>query len=486
MTVIVKYFVFAAILAARALAATTYHVDCSLSSLGKGTLSSPWTSLSQVNDVTFQPGDVISFKTGTTCIGTLSPKGSGTASSAIHITKYGDDTLDKPIINGNGATAALTLTNQDYWYISNLAITNPADSLVRRQGIHVAATDGETHTGITIDSNTVYKVAGQTSKASHSDDFVASAGILVQIDGDGSRWDDVLVINNHVSDCGGGGIKVRVGAMDNHGQNTHVTQNTIDACGGDGIIISYSELPLMDYNVASNLGKGAYPWTGGNFAGMWVLGNHNPTISHNVVYGSIMSSYDSEAFDCDWGNTGNCTIEYNYSHDNAGGAFLNCDGCGTSGGADQIVRYNIFQNDCRMISSGNAPTLYFYQNVMYCPDKAFEIEVPKNTHFINNIFVGNSHSSLPTGSGIHWRWNVFQNVMRPTQNGIEDDPGFVDPGSGGNDMASVGGYRLKVTSPALTNGEVIPDNGGVDFYGNSVSATKKPNRGAYNGPGVAT
>ncbi|KAL3965531.1 hypothetical protein ACCO45_002535 [Purpureocillium lilacinum] len=276
-----------------------------------------------------------------------------------------------PIIDGNGATAAITLANQDYWSISKLSVTNAASALAARQGIHATSSDGRTHKGITIDGNTVYNVAGQTDKAKHSADFVLSAGILVDVANKGSRYDDVLVQNNNVHDCGGGGIKVRVGEMTNLGQKPHVTKNNIDACGGDGILISFGNEPLIDYNIASNLGTGAYPWTGGNFAGMWVLGDHNPVISHNVVYGSIMSDFDSEAFDCDWGNTGNCTIEYNFSRNNAGGAFLNCDGCGTSGGANQIVRYNIFENDCRMISNGNKPTLYFYQNVMYCAGKNF-------------------------------------------------------------------------------------------------------------------
>jgi hypothetical protein len=232
--------------------------------------------------------------------------------------------------------------------------------------------------------------------------------------------------------------------MDNLGYKAHVTQNTIRACGGDGIIISYSESPLIDFNIASDLGTGAYPWTGGNFAGIWVLGDHNPTISHNVVYGSIKSAMDSEAFDCDWGNTGNCTVEYNYSRDNAGGAFLNCDGCMRApGGAHQIVRYNIFENDCRMYSHGDKPTLYFYQNVRYCADKNFDIAVPHNAQFTNNIFVGNGNSSLPARSGITWSLNVFDNVQRPTANGIQGDPGFVDAGKGGNTLGSVSGYKLR-------------------------------------------
>ena len=438
-----------------------------------------------MNSPSFEAGDILQFKAGTTCTGVLSPKGTGTSSAPITITNYTTGaTAISPVINGNGAAgAALTLTNQDYWKITGISVTNPASALAARQGIHVTSSDNKTHTGITIDGNTVYSVAGQTNKATEPTDFSLSCGILVDVSGTG-RYDNVLVQNNQVSDCGGGAIKVRVGTMTNKGANAHVTQNNINACGGDGIIISYGNSPLIDYNVASNLGTGQYPYTGGNFAGMWVLGDYNPTIRHNVVYGTIMSDVDSEAFDCDWGNSGNCTVEYNYTHDNAGGAFLNCDGCGTSGGATQIVRYNVFQNDCRMYSNGDNSKMQFYQNVMYCPDKNFDIAVPENTAFTNNIFVGNSNSTLPNRSGISWEWNVFQNVPQPTNNGILQDPQFESPGTGANTLASASGYKLKKTSPALNNGAIIPDNGGQDFYGDAVSSTTKPNRGAYQGSGL--
>ncbi|KAJ2970953.1 hypothetical protein NQ176_g7934 [Zarea fungicola] len=161
--------------------AVNYYIDCSASGAGSGTIQSPWNSINQVNVPIFQAGDVIAFKAGTQCTGTLSPKGVGTAGAVIQITKYtqGASTDTNPIINGAGAPAAITLTNQDYWRISNLTVTNPATQLAARQGIHVTATDGKTHTDITIDSNTVHHVAGQTNKASQATDFSLSCGILV-------------------------------------------------------------------------------------------------------------------------------------------------------------------------------------------------------------------------------------------------------------------------------------------------------------------
>jgi hypothetical protein len=51
-------------------------------------------------------------------------------------------------------------------------------------------------------------------------------------------------------------------------------------------------------------------------------------------------------------------------------------------------------------------------------------------------------------------------------------------------FGNVDGYRLKVGSPAIGTGKLIPNNGGRDYWNNPVSASNAPNIGAYNGPGI--
>ena len=62
---------------------------------------------------------------------------------------------------------------------------------------------------------------------------------------------------------------------------------------------------------------------------------------------------------------------------------------------------------------------------------------------------------------------------------LTSNPGFASPGSGGNGRGSVNGYKLNSGSPDLASGVLISNNGGKDYFGNAVSATAKPNRGAY-------
>ncbi|WP_086827022.1 right-handed parallel beta-helix repeat-containing protein [Streptomyces sp. NRRL B-24572] len=468
-----------------AAAGSVTYVDCSRAAAGDGSQAAPFNSIGQANGKTYGPGDTLAFAAGTVCTGALAPQGSGTAAAPIVLTGYGTGAL--PVIDGGGAPDAVSLTNQDHWRIGNLQITNPAAALARRTGLRISATDGTAHSGFDIGDLVIDRVAGQTNKNSPTtEDYVQSAGIVTGASGTGSTLNDVHVHDNRISNTGGGGLKIRVGAMTAKGTGVLIENNIVKDVGGDGIIASYAEAPMIQYNNASGVGNGVYPFSGGNFAGVWVLGDHNPTIQKNAVYGiTRMSVADSQAFDCDWGNTGTCTIQYNFSRDNIGGFFLDCDGCGTIGAAQQVIRYNISENDCRMSSvSAGRSALHMYNNVLYCTDKKFSITLPDESVVENNIWVGTTDSRLPTGAGISWLWNVFQGVPRPTANGIVGDPRFVNPGTGGDTIHSVDGYKLRATSPALNNGSVISGNGGRDYWANPVSATTKPHRGAYNGPGL--
>ncbi|WP_406864315.1 right-handed parallel beta-helix repeat-containing protein [Streptomyces sp. HUAS MG47] len=469
---------------ASAVASTTY-VDCSRSAAGDGSQAAPFNSIGQANGRTYAPGDTLAFASGTTCTGSLAPKGSGTPTAPITLTRYGSGAL--PVIDGGGAANAVSLTDQDHWRISDLKLTNPASSPARRTGLRISATDGTAHRGFDVGNLVIDRVAGQTNKNSPTtEDFVQSAGIVTGASGTNSTLNDIRVHHNQISNTGGGGLKIRVGAMAVKGSGVLIEHNVIKDVGGDGIIASYANAPMIQYNNASGVGNGVYPFSGGNFAGIWVLGDHNPTIQKNAVYGiTRMSVADSQAFDCDWGNTGTCLIQYNFSRDNIGGFFLDCDGCGTIGGAKQIIRFNISENDCRMSSnSAGRSALHMYNNVVYCTAKKLNITLPDQSVVENNIWVGTADSRLPTGTGIGWWWNVFQGVPRPTANGIVGDPQFVNPGTGGDTIHAVDGYKLRSTSPGLNNGSVISGNGGRDYWANPVSATTKPHRGAYNGPGL--
>ncbi|MGE5138223.1 MAG: hypothetical protein ACM3JD_02070, partial [Rudaea sp.] len=76
---------------AAAISGATYYID-SASGRDANPGTSPsraWRSLSRVNSTTFQPGDRILLRAGSTWTGQLWPKGSGTAGRPIAIDRYG-------------------------------------------------------------------------------------------------------------------------------------------------------------------------------------------------------------------------------------------------------------------------------------------------------------------------------------------------------------------------------------------------------------
>jgi PKD repeat protein len=62
---------------------------------------------------------------------------------------------------------------------------------------------------------------------------------------------------------------------------------------------------------------------------------------------------------------------------------------------------------------------------------------------------------------------------------ITDDPKLVNPGSGGYGIGSVGGYMLQAGSPCIDSGMNVSDNGGQDYWGNSVPTNGVTDRGAH-------
>ena len=87
----------------------------------------PWSSLKKISSQTFEPGDVIKFKSGDTFFGSLDINSSGQSGKPIVFTKYGGEVL--PVIdassqNNGEHVAAIMIQDQDHIEISYLNIKN--------------------------------------------------------------------------------------------------------------------------------------------------------------------------------------------------------------------------------------------------------------------------------------------------------------------------------------------------------------------------
>ena len=212
-------------------------------------------------------------------------------------------------------------------------------------------------------------------------------------------------------------------------------------------------------------------------ASIWWAYADNNLVQFNESFASVNGAEDGHGFDVDAGNI-NSLVQYNYSHDNAGGFMLFVND--TYNTINTIVRYNISQNDRKSIFrySGSIDNVYNYNNTIYVGKSSGNPVMsdyftkasgaPRNIHNYNNVYysVGDKGWDL---TGQTFDYNAYyggNTLVQADAHKITDDPKFVDPGSGGNGMDTVNGYQLQATSPLIGAGIRINDNGGRDYFGN--------------------
>ncbi|MDO4913746.1 MAG: discoidin domain-containing protein, partial [Bifidobacteriaceae bacterium] len=440
-----------------------YYIDCSVpfNINAKGTLEDPWSSVDFANaHGDFNPGDFILLKRGSVCRGLLHPKGSGTAEQRITIDAYGDPNDNKPIIHALGQqetadsdvpaalkrqagrgieSAAVRLFNQDYWVIRNLEITNYTndhnDYQKIRRGVVVAAEDRGVTKGIEISDLYIHDVLGRAEKdlgGSGGIQFEAYAGDQVI-----PTWfEDLHVHHNvlkHVSRSGinegsnfrsrtevGGSIRDNPfqvwGPMDVH-------DNILSDIAGDAIVTQFASGTKVYNNTVWNYANhhgGKSP--GGNNAGLWPWDADYVHYYNNHVFNSQMpnGTWDSTAFDADYGTTGTL-FEYNVTHGNMGGFMLFC-GCGGLS-TNVTMRYNISINDGQggerhnegsrlFFAAGSADTKIHNNTFILYPGVNIVKGNGNNTAFtmVNNIFQANGDVKIDgnTNENIRtWAYNIY-------------------------------------------------------------------------------
>lgn len=487
-------------------ASIIYYIDAinGLDSNSGTRTSTAWKTFTKVNSKTFLPGQQILLKCGGIWTSQLYPKGSGTLTNPITISSYG--TGNKPIINGGGiAGAAVYLFNQSNWIIQNLEVTNSAiRDNVFREGIYVQNQGGGTLSNIQILNNYVHNVSGTFLYG--SSDPHAWGGIVCNIPGTAGtdRFDNVLIQGNTVEASGRTGIVVWDNVWSGAGfssTNVKIRQNTVKDIDSDGILTFGCDGAIVEYNVANNCGRYAETGAFNGTCAIWSTRGANCVVQYNEAYNTqkLLDNADGQGFDHDYDAVGNI-IQYNYSHDNGGGFVLLISGGTTS--SNCVVRYNISQNDRTRVfnfAGGIIPNTQIYNNTIYINstlstniiDHSWDLNMAPTYYFANNIVynLGSGIYNIPgtLGANAIFNYNLYYGNHPASEPGetfkLTSDPKFVNPGSCSLGIGSLTGYWLKVGSPALLSGMVVPTNGGKDPWDNAVSATTPPNRGAFNGPG---
>ncbi|GHV89075.1 hypothetical protein AGMMS50267_14350 [Spirochaetia bacterium] len=322
--------------------------------------------------------------------GMMVPKGNGEAGKPIVIDLYqvdGDFTWDaasypantklnvyysanqRPVINGNGTpsinsaepynpSGVIHLVNQSYWEIRNLEITNTFDNPTTKPnhwydmevrkglaGIMITRNDPQ----YMMEGNVVKNCYVHDVQSEHTNNggtpnwtsnyFGGTHNRSKGVGGIFAGYKDVTIEGNIVKKVGLEGIRNN-GDGDNRTTITGVKiiGNYVELTAGDGIVISGNSDSLVEGNVikdscaAPNLG-------GANYAACWCYRSNTTTFQYNEAYGTLYGNLDGEAWDID-NQSDKVVYQYNYSHQNAGGAVLFM-GDQTNG----IFRYNISAND---------------------------------------------------------------------------------------------------------------------------------------------
>ncbi len=468
---------------------TIYYVSPSGNDSNNGTsTSTPWKTLSKVSNTNFAPGDQILFQCGGVWSGQLFIHNSGSSGSPIKFGSYGSG--NKPLFNGGGIYATVWLYNTSYVTVENLAVTNYDGASVYdlkedgRAGIRIDNGNGTVTSNITIKNNEVYYIEGwsnsrltQKSPRGTSDDYNNKHYLY-----DGAIYNtstasvNLLIDGNYVHDCTTQGIFAA-------GSNTGliIQNNTVDNVGCDGIQY-YANAPLIQYNKVTNVGNnsgtaargpGVLGYGGIAVAGIWGAGTTDQVVQYNYCANTNNIAYDGQAWDFDI-NTTRGVYQYNFSRDNEGGFIL-----GSIPG--QICRYNISYNDGSNMEpsqgffGGGGTAGEFYNNVFYQNNGAGFLKNITGGVFKNNIFYTNSTNTSRTNykssSGLTFSNNCFaggQTAYNMGDYAVAADPLLVNPTSVGTTINSVDGMKLQAGSPCINTGTVIPNNGGKDYWGNTL------------------
>ena len=361
-----------------------------------------WKTLERANRQEFQPGDALRLKRGGSWHGMLCPKGSGSRECPITVDAYGEaegtDKVAAPVIHGDGAYAAVYLEGVSFWQVRNIGVTNRAEERGVRQGICICGKPEGITQGIVIENCEIFDVQGENRRNRNVyESMYWNSGIYVTMPGRSSRKNhlhDIIISGNYVHDVLTSGIRVNQQEdfiNDIHHTHVVVRRNRIERTGSDGIIVANCISPLIDSNVCRDAGALGSLERTRLIAGIWVCAVSNALIQRNEVSGTHLFMDDGTAFDTDWGTEGTTVFQYNYTHDNAGGFWLDCSGLNYNEKYEKtILRYNISLRDGWGIAVGDQGLpVEFYGNI-FAFDKTAALCVGKggrSFHFRDNLFL---------------------------------------------------------------------------------------------------
>lgn len=197
-------------------------------------------------------------------------------------------------------------------------------------------------------------------------------------------------------------------------KNVYVGHNVVDHTYGDGIIGIGCVNLLMEYNRVYY--ANCRSRMGACNAGLWSMCCDGALIQYNeVAYTGLEYGGDGEGFDID-NCSRNTVVQYNYSHDNAGGFMLICNiTCNNKEShCHNIVRNNLSVNDATEQDTaifnftGAMHDVFLLNNTVYTARKnrfkLFQVSDYGNTGIARDVTVANNIFYSENSN----HWNFFE------------------------------------------------------------------------------
>jgi hypothetical protein len=390
------YFLQISILSAQKI----YYVSSTGNDNNNGTSQqTAWKTLEKVNTTTFKPADKILFEANNAFNGTLSINNSGTLQQQILFGSYGNG---KAIINAGNVDGIKGLN------VSNIHIT---DFIVKGSGVATNKGNGILfHSDDTINNPQNIIIDKCDVSGFHDQGIAVGCGERENIKG----YKNVRILNCTAFENGQAGISSYGSYTGFQNMNFYIAHckafnnrgipGKIENHSGNGIVMGEVDSLLIEYCEAYENGADNSSEAGGP-VGIWVWMCKNAVIQHCISHDNHAGlTKDGGGFDIDGGSSF-CIIQYNYSYNNEGAGYLLAEYGALFPFTNNIIRFNISENDGRKNSYGGiviwgasadykVTNCRIYNNTIYSDDKNVVNGTPAaitlmGPHF-KNIIVANN------------------------------------------------------------------------------------------------
>jgi hypothetical protein len=522
-----------------ALKAQTYYISSSGNDNSAGTSAgTAWKTISKLNTINLPAGATVLFEGGKTFPGSiyLDLNDGNNSSSPLVISSY-----------GNGKAIILSENNKGLYAYNTKGIT--LNNLIfEGSGMMVSPSDGVKFYADLPGNIKLSNIKVMNTEIRN----YGKVGLFISSWNGNTGFKDVLIDNVHVHHVKETGIFTNGFTSQTHigwaHQNVIIRNSEADnipgyadatSHRGSGIILAQVDNGLIEKTNAHHTGS-ANTHCGGP-GGIWVYDCNNLVIQHCESYlNSSGTGCDGLGFDLDGGIT-NSVLQYNYSHDNDGAGYLLGQYDNARPWSNNVVRYNISENDGRTNAGGitlfkgmntvmNGCRIYnntvfvspsqanvnlnafsivdwhkgmsgieVYNNIFMTSGAVSLIHVPQgyNAFFAGNIYwtfgaafkidyQGTVYTQLST-----WRTATGNEQLTSQTTGIVADPLLINVGGGAvvspSPTHSLNAYMTGAGSPALNaaldlNALFAINTGTVDFFNNPLPAGNSKDIGAHEKP----